>query len=145
MNQYVIVLEYQSKEFMNLTKIMTFCQNLKKIKDKDISVNLVLYGNNSNEELSVCMSYFNRLVKEPVCDFAISIKTKNIIYIKENEEFFEGGANHKTEKISDKYVKDIKNTNFDSIIMNFYNIKKQKIKYWAVKNWESTILDLVEE
>ena len=150
MSKYVIVLEYQIEEFMNIEKLETFNQNLKKIEEKGDFVNLVLYGDFSKEELAICMSYLNKLLQEEVCEMAISTKTKEICYVKEKDLFFEGGNNHKTVKISNKNMKEIKNKNFDnidfdSIIREHYNDEEIIIKYWTIKNWESNILELIEE
>ena len=150
MNKYIIVLEYQIEEFMNIDKIITFNENLKKIKEKGNSVGLVLYGAFSNEELAICMSYLNKLLQEEICEMAISTKTKEICYVKENNLFFEGGNNHKTVKISSKNLKEIKNKNFDNIdfdkiIQQHYKNERIIIKYWTIKNWESNILELIGE
>ena len=149
MNKYIIVLEYQIEEFMNVDRLITFNQNLKKIKEKENSINLVLYGNFSKEELSICMSYLNKLLQEEICEMAISTKTKEICYVKEKSLLFEGGNNYKTVKISIKNIKEIKNKNFnnidfDIIIREHYN-NQEIIKYWTTKNWESNILELIEE
>lgn len=150
MSKYVIVLEYRIEEFMNVDKLIIFNQNVKKIEEKGDLVNLVLYGDFSKEELAICMSYLNKLLQKEICEMAISTKTKEICYVKEKNIFFEGGNNHKTVKISNKNMKEIKNKNFDnidfdSIIREHYNDEEIIIKYWTIKNWESNILELIEE
>lgn len=150
MNKYIIVLEYQADEFMNIDKIITFNNNYKKIKENGKLINFVLYGEFSKEELAICMSYLNKLVQDDICEMAISTKTKEICYVKENNLLFEGGNNHTTVKISNKNLKEIKNKNyndisFDSIIKNHYKKEEIIIKYWTTKNWESNILELIEE
>lgn len=144
MNKYIIIMEYQSKVFMDLNGILTFKYNLEKIKNSGISVNLVFYGNYSNEELSVFMSYLNRLLQDDICEIAISTKTKNICYIKKDGQFLEGGANFEFEKISEKNIKDLKNNKFDNIIKKYYSPNQIKIKYWSTTNWENTILELID-
>lgn len=150
MIKYVIVLEYQIEEFMNINKLMTFNQNFKKIKEKGNLINLVLYGNSSKEELAICMSFLNKLLQEEICEMSISTKTKEVCYVKEKNLFFEGGNNHKSVKISSKNIKEIKNKNFsnidfDNIIKEHYIDEEIIIKYWTTKNWESNILELIEE
>ena len=150
MNKYIIVLEYQIEEFMNINKIFTFNQNLKKVEEKGNIINLVLYGNYPKEELAICMSYLNKLLREEICEMSISTKTKEICYVKEKNKFFEGGNNHKSVKISNKNIKEIKNKNFDNIdfdniIKDHYSKEDIIIKYWTTKNWESNILELIEE
>ena len=66
MIKYIIVVEYQVDEFMNIDKIMTFKQNLEKVKDKGKTVKLLLYGDHSDEELAICMSYLNKLLQEEI-------------------------------------------------------------------------------
>lgn len=150
MKKYIIVLEYQLDVFMNIDKITIFNQNLKKVLEKGKLLNIVLYGDYSKEELAICMSYLNKLLKQEICEMAISTKTKEICFVKEKNLIYEGGNNHKTVKISPKNLKEIKNKNFDNI--DFDNIIKEHykkeeiiIKYWTIKNWESNILELIEE
>ena len=150
MSKYIIVVEYQIDEFMNIDKIMTFKQNLEKIKDKGIIIKLLLYGDYSDEELAICMSYLNKLLQEEICEMAISTKTKKICYVKNKNLLFEGGNNHVAVKISNKSLKEIKNKNynsinFDTIIKEHYKNEELIIRYWATKNWQSNILELIEE
>lgn len=134
---YVLVFEYSSKNFMNIEKIIEFKKNYKKLINENKRLKMMFYGDASNEELAVFMSYFNNLIGERVCDFSISFKTKEII--------FEKGINNKSVKLSSKNTKEIKNKNFSNIIEENYKeieLYSNSIKILPTKSWESIILDL---
>ena len=143
MNKYVIVMEYDSTELMDIKKIDIFYKNLKTVESKGNKINLVLYGKILNEELAVCMSYLNKLMQNMLCEIAISTKTKEIIIIKNKNDIYEGGANHQSVKLSDKNIKELKNKNFEIVLKKYY--KDAEIKCWPTKNWESTILEIIGE
>jgi len=136
MKKYILIFEYDSKKFMDLDKIIIFNKNLEKIEKKDNSINIVFYGDVSNEELSTFMSYFNSLVQRNICNLSISFKTKELVV--------EKGINNKSIKISAQNAKEIKSKKFDNIINEYYN-ENFEIKVLPTKNWESIILDLIGE
>ena len=143
MKKYVIVLEYDIKEMMDLRKIEIFLRNLKKVEEKGNKVNFVIYGKNSIEELAVCMTYLNKLLQNNLCEVAISTKTKEFVLVIKDNIVLEGGANHQSKKLSEKNIKDLKSKNFKSILKEKY--KDAEIKMWPTRNWENTILELIEE
>lgn len=136
MKKYILIFEYDSKKFMDINKIIAFKKNLKRIEEKDAQINMLFYGDASNEELTTFMSYFNSLVQKNICNLAISFKTKELI--------LENGINNKSIKLSAKNAKEIKNKRFDNIINEYYTEEKE-IKVLPTKDWESIILDLIGE
>lgn len=136
MKKYVLMFEYDSKNFMDINKIIIFKNNLEKIEEKDNNIKLVFYGDASNEELATFMSYFNNLVQKNICNLSISFKTKELV--------IENGINNKSIKLSAKNAKEIKSKKFDNIINEYYN-ENLEIKVLPTKNWESIILDLIGE
>ena len=72
MRKYVLMFEYDSKKFMDINKIILFKKNLKKVVEKENNINIVFYGDASNEELATFMSYFNSLIQENICNLSIS-------------------------------------------------------------------------
>lgn len=137
MKRYVLMFEYNSKNFMNINKIMNFKRNLEKV-EKLYNVNMVFYGDTSNEELATFMGYFNNLIGKDICNFSISFKTKELV--------IENGINNKSIKLSAQISKEIKSKKFDSVINEYYsNDKELEIKVLPSKNWESLILDIIEE
>ena len=143
MKKYIIVLEYDIEEMMDVRKIEVFLRNFKKVEEKENIVKFVIYGRNSIEELAVCMTYLNKLLHINLCEVAISTKTKEFVYVIKDNIVFEGGANHQSEKLSEKNIKDLKSKNFKSILKEKY--KDAEIKIWPTRNWENTILELIEE
>lgn len=138
MRKYILMFEYDSKKFMDINKIITFEKNLEKVKEKGNTINMVFYGDASNEELATFMSYFNSLIQEKLCNLSISFKTKEIIV--------ENGINNKSIKLSSQNAKEIKNKKFDNIIKEYYCDKEEiEIKVLPTKNWETIILDLIGE
>lgn len=138
MRKYILMFEYDSKKFMDINKIITFKKNLEKVKEKGNTINMVFYGDASNEELATFMSYFNSLIQEKLCNLSISFKTKEIIV--------ENGTNNKSIKLSSQNAKEIKNKKFDNIINEYYSCDElTQIKVLPTKNWESIILDLIGE
>lgn len=137
MIKYILIFEYDAKKFMNIEKIITFSKNLEKIEEKGISINIVFFSNTSNEEISTFMSYFNSLLKKKICDFSISLKTKELI--------IEKGINNKSIKLSSQNAKEIKNKNFDNIIKEYYEKENIDIRLLPTKDWESIVLDLIGE
>lgn len=138
MRRYILMFEYDSKKFMDVDKIIEFKKNLKLIEEKDKSINIVFYGEASNEELATFMGYFNKLASKKICDMAISFKTKEIV--------IENGINNKSVKLSTKNAKEIKSKKFDNIIKEYYSeIEDLEIKILPTKDWESIILDLIGE
>lgn len=135
MSQYVLVFEYDSKKFMDVNKIIIFQENLKKVEDQNNSITLMFYGDASNEELATFMSYFNNLVKKDICQISISFKTKEVVN--------QTGINNKSIKFSAKIAKEIKDKNFNKIINEYYS--DAEVKVLPTKNWESIILDLINE
>lgn len=134
MSEYILIFEYDSKKFMDINKIIVFKENLKKIEEKNKSINLVFYGEASNEEMATFMSYFNSLFQKDICKISISFKTKEVITAK--------GINNKSIKLSAKSAKEIKDKKFDNIINEYY--ENAEIKVLPTKNWESIILDLID-
>lgn len=138
MKRYVLMFEYDSKKFMDINKIIIFKKNLEKIEEKGNCINMVFYGEASNEEFATFMSYFNSLIQKNICNLSISFRTKELI--------IENGINNKSIKISAKNAKEIKNKKFDNVISEYYyDDKETEIKVLPTKDWESIILDLIGE
>ena len=137
MRKYILIFEYDAKKFMDIEKIIVFSKNLEKLDEKEISIDIVFFGNTSNEEISTFMSYFNSLLKKKVCNFSISLKTKEII--------IEKGINNKSIKLSSQNAKEVKDKNFDNIIKEYYQKEDISIKLLPTKDWESIVLDLIGE
>ncbi len=137
MRKYILIFEYDAKKFMDIEKIIVFSKNLEKLEKKEISIDIVFFGNTSNEEISTFMSYFNSLLKKKVCNFSISLKTKEII--------IEKGINNKSIKLSSQNAKEVKDKNFDNIIKEYYQKEDISIKLLPTKDWESIVLDLIGE
>ena len=136
MKKYILIFEYDSKKFMDIDKIITFKKNLDRVEEKNNSINIVFYGDASNEELATFMSYFNNLVQRNICNLSISFKTKELV--------IEKGINNKSIKLSAQNAKEIKFKKFDNIINEYYQ-EELEIKVLPTKNWESIILDLIGE
>lgn len=138
MKRYVLMFEYDSKKFMDINKIILFKKNLEKIEEKENCINMVFYGDASNEEFATFMSYFNSLIQKDICNLSISFRTKELI--------IENGINNKSIKLSAKNAKEIKNKKFDNVISEYYcDDKETEIKVLPTKDWESIILDLIGE
>lgn len=138
MKRYVLMFEYDSQKFMDINKIILFKKNLEKVEKQENSINMVFYGDTSNEEFATFMSYFNSLVQKNICNLSISFRTKELI--------IENGINNKSIKLSAKNAKEIKNKKFDNIINEYYcDDKETVIKILPTKDWESIILDLIGE
>lgn len=139
MKRYILMFEYDSKKFMDVNKVIVFKRNLEKIEEKGNYVNMVFYGDASNEEFATFMSYFNNLVEEKICHLSISFKTKELV--------IENGINNKSIKLSAKNAKEIKNKKFDNVINEYYGKDEEniEIKILPTKDWESIILDLIGE
>ena len=136
MKKYILIFEYDSKKFMDIYKIITFKKNLDRVEEKNNTINIVFYGDASNEELATFMSYFNNLVQRNICNLSISFKTKELV--------IENGINNKSIKLSAQNAKEIKSKKFDNIINEYFN-ENLEIKVLPTKNWESIILDLIGE
>ena len=139
MKRYILMFEYDSKKFMDVNKVIVFKRNLEKIEEKGNYLNIVFYGEASNEEFATFMSYFNNLVEEKICHLSISFKTKELV--------IENGINNKSIKLSAKNAKEIKNKRFDNVINEYYGKDEEniEIKILPTKDWESIILDLIGE
>ena len=138
MRKYVLMFEYDSKKFMDINKIILFKKNLKKVVEKENNINIVFYGDASNEELATFMSYFNSLIQENICNLSISFKTKELV--------MEKGINNKSIKLSAKNAKEVKGKNFENIINEYYGEnEKIEIKVLPTKDWQDVILDLIGE
>lgn len=138
MKRYVLMFEYDSKKFMDINKIILFKKNLNKIEEKENCINMVFYGEASNEEFATFMSYFNSLIQKNICNLSISFRTKELI--------IENGINNKSIKLSAKNAKEVKSKEFDNIINEYYYDDKEiEIKVLPTKDWESIILDLIGE
>lgn len=138
MKRYVLMFEYDSKKFMDIHKLIIFKENLEKIEEKGNCINIVFYGDASNEEFATFMSYFNSLIQKNVCNLSISFRTKELV--------IENGINNKSIKLSAKNSKEIKNKKFDNIINEYYgDDEKAEIRVLPTKDWESIILDLIGE
>ena len=138
MKQYILMFEYNSKEFMNIDKIIIFKENINKIEKTGKKVNIVFYGDDSAEELSTFMSYFNCLMQKNICNITISLQKREIIV--------ENGINNKSIKLSAKKTKEIKCKKFDNVINEYYsNTDEKEIKLLPNRKWESIVLDLMEE
>ena len=136
MKKFILIFEYDSKKFMDIDKIIEFKKNLRRIEEKDKSIDLVFFGDVSNEELATFMSYFNNLVQRSICNLSISLKTKEVV--------IENGINNKSIKLSAQNAKEIKSKKFDNLIKEYYQ-NEIEIKVLPTKNWESIILDLIGE
>ncbi len=139
MKRYVLMFEYDRKKFMDINKIILFKKNLEKIGEKENHIiNMVFYGDASNEEFATFMSYFNSLMKKDICNLSISFRTKELI--------IENGINNKSIKLSAKNAKEIKNKKFDNVISEYYgDDEKTEIRVLPTKDWETIILDLIGE
>lgn len=137
MNRYILMFEYKSKEFMDLERIITFKKNLEKVEKQKIKINMVFYGETTNEELATFMSYLNSLMQRDICKLSINLKTKEYI-----EEI---GINNKSIKMSAKNAREIKNKKYASAIQDYYQDQELIIKVLPTKNWENLILDLIGE
>ncbi len=139
MKRYILMFEYDSKKFMDVNKVIVFKRNLEKIEEKGNYVNMVFYGDATNEEFATFMSYFNSLVGEKICHLSISLKTKELV--------IENGINNKSIKLSAKNAKEIRNKRFDNVINEYYGKDGEniEIKILPTKDWESIILDLIGE
>ena len=139
MKRYILMFEYDSKKFMDVNKVIVFKRNLEKIEEKGNYLNIVFYGEASNEEFATFMSYFNNLVEEKICHLSISFKTKELV--------IENGINNKSIKLSAKNAKEIRNKRFDNVINEYYGKDGEniEIKILPAKDWESIILDLIGE
>ncbi len=136
MQKYVIVYEYDDKAFMDLKRIITFKQNLEKIVKNNIQINFIFVGNASNEEFATLMSYFNSLVKHKICTYSISLKNHELIT--------ESGLNNKIIKLSSQKSRNLKLSNLDYLIKGIYGDENIILKTMPIKDWETTILDLIE-
>ena len=139
MKRYILMFEYDSKKFMDVNKVIVFKRNLEKIEEKGNYLNIVFYGEASNEEFATFMSYFNNLVEEKICHLSISFKTKELV--------IENGINNKSIKLSAKNAREIRNKRFDNVINEYYGKEGEniEIKILPAKDWESIILDLIGE
>ena len=61
MSKVCLVFNYDSKEFMNINKILILKNNYKRILEKGIELKFFFYGDASREELATFMGYFNKL------------------------------------------------------------------------------------
>ena len=132
----VIVFEYNSK-FMDVYKLICFSENLKKYKQNNEFFKIVFYGDYEDEELAVNIAYFNKLVNEKVCDFAISFKTKNII--------FENGINNKQIATAVTNINSSNFQGFQDIIKEYYQ-NEENVKIIVKSNdcWESIFSDIID-
>ena len=137
MKKYILVFQYNSKRFMDINKILTFKKNLDKVEGQGNDINFVFYGDASNEDFATFMGYFNKLVQKEICHISISLRIKELI--------IENGINNKSIKLSVQNAKEIKNSNFENIIKEYYNSQDIQIKMMTSKDWESIILDLIGE
>lgn len=136
--RYILMFEYDSQKFMDINKIILFKKNLEKIEEKGNSINMVFYGDVSNEELATFMSYFNNLIQKNICNLSISFRTKELV--------IENGINNKSIKLSAKNAKEIKDKKFENIINEYYcDNQETEIKILPTKDWENIILDLIGE
>lgn len=136
--RYILMFEYDSQKFMDISKIILFKKNLEKIEEKGNSINMVFYGDVSNEELATFMSYFNNLIQKNICNLSISFRTKELV--------IENGINNKSIKLSAKNAKEIKDKKFENIINEYYcDNQETEIKILPTKDWENIILDLIGE
>ena len=135
---YILMFEYDSQKFMDISKIILFKKNLEKVEEKGNSINMVFYGDVSNEELATFMSYFNNLIQKNICNLSISFRTKELV--------IENGINNKSIKLSAKNAKEIKDKKFENIINEYYcDNQETEIKILPTKDWENIILDLIGE
>lgn len=138
MNNYCFLFNYDSKEFMDINRIIAFKKNLDKVEKQNYNIKMSFFGDASNEELATFMGYFNSLIGKKICDLSISLKTKELV--------FENGINNKSIKLSAQETKQIKDKKFDSIILEYYkDLKDVEIKILPIKDWEKLILDLIGE
>ena len=80
MSKVCLVFNYDSKEFMNINKILIFKNNYKRILEKGIELKFFFYGDASREEIATFMGYFNKLAQIKICDISVSYRTKELIF-----------------------------------------------------------------
>ncbi len=51
MKRYILMFDYDSKKFMDINEIIVFKKNLEKIEKDGRCINMVFYGDASNENL----------------------------------------------------------------------------------------------
>ena len=136
MSKVCLVFNYDSKEFMNINKILILKNNYKRILEKGIELKFFFYGDASREELATFMGYFNKLSQINICDISVSYRTKELI--------FENGINNKSIKLTAKNAKEISNKEFTNIIKEYYG-DDIEIRLMPTKGWENTILDVIGE
>ena len=136
MSKVCLVFNYDSKEFMNINKILILKNNYKRILEKGIELKFFFYGDASREELATFMGYFNKLSQINICDISVSYRTKEII--------FENGINNKSIKLTAKNAKEVNNKEFTNIIKEYYG-DDIEIRLMPTKGWENTILDVIGE
>ena len=136
MSKVCLVFNYDSKEFMNINKILILKNNYKRILEKGIELKFFFYGDASREELATFMGYFNKLSQINICDISVSYRTKELI--------FENGINNKSIKLTAKNAKEVSNKEFTNIIKEYYG-DDIEIRLMPTKGWENTILDVIGE
>ena len=136
MSKVCLVFNYDSKEFMNINKILIFKNNYKRILEKGIELKFFFYGDASREEIATFMGYFNKLAQIKICDISVSYRTKELI--------FENGINNKSIKLTAKNAKEVSNNEFTNIIKEYYG-DDIEIRLMPTKGWENTILDVIGE
>ena len=136
MSKVCLVFNYDSKEFMNINKILILKNNYKRILEKGIELKFFFYGDASREELATFMGYFNKLSQINIWDISVSYRTKELI--------FENGINNKSIKLTAKNAKEVSNKEFTNIIKEYYG-DDIEIRLMPTKGWENTILDVIGE
>ena len=136
MSKVCLVFNYDSKEFMNINRILILKNNYKRILEKGIELKFFFYGDASREELATFMGYFNKLSQINICDISVSYRTKELI--------FENGINNKSIKLTAKNAKEVSNKEFTNIIKEYYG-DDIEIRLMPTKGWENTILDVIGE
>lgn len=138
MKSYFLMFEYDCKRFMDINNIIIFRENLEKVEKQGYIINIIFYGDASNEELATFMGYFNNLLQKDICKISISLKTRELIV--------ENGINNKSIKLSAQNAKEVKNKKFDNLIKEYYKTNENiEVKVLPTKNWESIILDFIGE
>lgn len=138
MKSYFLMFEYDCKRFMDINNIIKFRENLEKVEKQGYIINIIFYGDASNEELATFMGYFNNLLQKDICKISISLKTRELIV--------ENGINNKSIKLSTQNAKEVKNKKFDNLIKEYYKTNENiEVKVLPTKNWESIILDFIGE
>ena len=135
MRNLLLLYKFSPKEFLNINKIIEFSKNLSKLP-KETNIKMCFYGNNSVENFSTFMSFFNLLVNKKVCDLSYSINNSCLV--------IENGVNNKSLK---KSISNAKKTTvkeiFKTIASYYQDYGNLEIITMPNKDWATTILNFL--